>query len=180
VDGLSTVAQRLGDRATEMEQSTASLPETLRAARAGMAALESSLTRLEATAPAARPAVQRLETLLRRSAPVLAKATPVVADLRPVVLDARPTLEVLTPTSALLRQLLDDLDGPVLDRLNRSVVPAVLSPTPGSPDALYEQIAYFQAGLAGVLKYTDRSGAAMNFYDGNSPQSISPPAEGTP
>jgi phospholipid/cholesterol/gamma-HCH transport system substrate-binding protein len=175
VDDLGSFASTLGDRAAEAEAATASLPETLQAARAGMAALESSLTRLEATAPAARPAVQRLEALLRRSAPVLAEATPVLADLRPVITEAGPVLDTLTPTSALLRQLLDDLDGPVLDRLNGSVVPAVLSPTPGSATRLYEQIAYLQAGLAGVLKYTDRSGALMNFYLGNSPDSLSTP-----
>jgi phospholipid/cholesterol/gamma-HCH transport system substrate-binding protein len=180
VDGLGSFASTLGDRAADLEASTASLPETLRATRAGMAALESSLARLEATAPAARPAVQRLEALLRRSTPVLAEATPVLADLRPVARQAGPVLDTLTPTSALLRQLLDDLDGPVLDRLNDSVVPAVLSPTPGSATRLYEQIAYLQAGLAGVLKYTDRSGASMNFYLGNSPDSLSTPAGGTP
>jgi phospholipid/cholesterol/gamma-HCH transport system substrate-binding protein len=175
VDGLGSLASTLGDRAAEAEASTASLPETLRAARAGLAALEGSLARLEATAPAARPAVQRLDDLLRRSPPVLAEATPVLADLRPLSEQARPVLDTLTPTSALLRELLDDLDGPVLDRLNRSVIPALLSPTPGSDRRLYEQIAYFQAGLAGVLKYTDRSGASMNFYVGNSPDSLSVP-----
>ena len=180
VDGLGSFASTLGDRAADMEAATASLPDTLRSARTGMAALEDSLARLEATAPGARPAVERLEALLRRSAPVLAEATPVLADLRPVARQARPVLDTLTPTSALLRQLLDDLDGPVLDRLNGSVVPTVLAPTEGSTTRLYEQIAYLQAGLAGVLKYTDRSGASMNFHVGNSPDSLSTPAGGTP
>jgi phospholipid/cholesterol/gamma-HCH transport system substrate-binding protein len=140
-----------------------------------MAALESSLARLEATAPAARPAVQQLDALLRRSPPVLDEATPVLADLRPLAGEARPVVETLTPTSALVRRLLDDLDGPVLDRLNHSVVPALNAPTGGSATTLYEQLAYLQAGLAGVLKYTDHSGAAMNFYVGDSPDSLSVP-----
>ena len=73
----------------------------------------------------------------------------------------------------MLRRLLDDLDGPVLDRLNGQIVPAVLAPEAGDRARLYEELAYFTAGLAGVLKYTDHSGASINFYIGDSPDSLS-------
>ena len=175
VDGLAAFASTLGDRAADMEAATASMPATLEATRQGLARLEGTLARLEATAPAARPGIQRLEQLLERAQPVLAEAGPVLADLRPVAAEARPVLDTLAPTTALFREFLDDLDGPVLDRINDPIIPTLRSPYRGSSTLLYEEIAYFQAGLAGIMKYTDPSGAMMNFNIGNNARTLADP-----
>ena len=131
VDDLATVASTLADRAPELERSMATMPATLREARAGLTALDGTLARLQATAPGARPSVARLTELLRKLPPVLQKATPLLADLRPVVADLKPALDDLAPTAGLLRQLLGDLEDPVLGRLRDHVVPALLGPYTG-------------------------------------------------
>ncbi len=181
VDDMAVFARTLGDRRVEMAEATTRLPATLKAARAGLAALERTLAKLEATAPAARPSVQRLGELLRRLPPVLAEARPLLSDLRPLAAEATPAFAALGPTAKLLRELLEDLDGPVLDRLNDAVIPTLLSGYGGTAPTLttratklYEETAYFLAGLAGIAKYTDPSGAMVNFYVGNSEDSVSP------
>ncbi|HEV8627540.1 MAG TPA: MlaD family protein, partial [Acidimicrobiia bacterium] len=100
-DGSASVADTFGDRAKDAAATVAGMPGSLDAAQKGLAALGSSLDKLEATAPGARPSVQRLTELLQHLTPVLAKGRPVLADLRPLAADARPVLEGLTPTAAL-------------------------------------------------------------------------------
>jgi phospholipid/cholesterol/gamma-HCH transport system substrate-binding protein len=174
VDDLATVAATLADRAPELEQAMATMPETLRAARAGLGALDATLTRLQSTAPMARPSVARLNELLRKLPPVLQKATPLLADLRPVVADLKPALDDLAPTAALLRQLLGALSDPVLGRLSDHVVPAVLGPytATGRTTKLYEELGQFVAGFDGGASFVNPEGSQLNFYIGLSPESI--------
>jgi len=166
VDDLATLASTLGDRAPELERSLATMPATLREARAGLTALDGTLSRLEATAPRARPSVVRLTELLRKLPPVLRKGTPLLADLRPVVADLKPALDDLAPTAGMLRELLGDLEGPVLGRLSDRIVPAVLGPYTGTgrTTKLYEELGYFIAGLDGVASYVNSEGSQLNFY----------------
>jgi phospholipid/cholesterol/gamma-HCH transport system substrate-binding protein len=166
VDDLATLASTLGDRAPELEQSLATMPATLREARAGLTALDGTLTRLQATAPGARPSVARLTELLRKLPPVLRKGTPLLADLRPVVADLKPALDDLAPTAGMLRQLLGDLEDPVLGRLSDRIVPAVLGPYAGTgrTTKLYEELGYFVAGLDGAASYVNSEGSQLNFY----------------
>jgi len=166
VDDLATLASTLGDRAPELERSLATMPATLREARAGLTALDGTLSRLQATAPGARPSVARLTELLRKLPPVLRKGTPLLADLRPVLSDLKPALDDLAPTAGMLRQLLGDLDGPVLGRLSDRIVPAVLGPYTGTgrTTKLYEELGYFVAGLDGVASYVNSEGSQLNFY----------------
>jgi phospholipid/cholesterol/gamma-HCH transport system substrate-binding protein len=174
VEDMATVAGTLGDRGADMARTNEEMAATLEVTRAGLIALEGSLAKLEATAPAARPAVQRLDELLRRLPPVLAEARLLLGDLRPLAVETRPMFEALAPTSALLRQFLEDLDGPVLARLNDSVAPALMTRSGERNTALYEETGYFLTGLDGIAKYTDPSGAMMNFYMGFSGDSLSP------
>jgi phospholipid/cholesterol/gamma-HCH transport system substrate-binding protein len=166
VDDLATLASTLADRAPELERSLATMPATLREARAGLTALDGTLTRLQATAPGARPSVARLTELLRKLPPVLRKGTPLLADLRPVVADLKPALDDLAPTAGLLRQLLGDLEDPVLGRLSDRIVPAVVGPYTGTgrTTKLYEELGYFIAGLDGVASYVNSEGSQLNFY----------------
>jgi phospholipid/cholesterol/gamma-HCH transport system substrate-binding protein len=159
------------------------MPGALDHAQKGLAALGSSLGKLQATSPGARPSVQRLTELLRHLTPVLAKGRPVLADLRPLAADARPLLEQLAPTAALTREFLTDLDGPVIGRLAGPVATTVLSPYSStgqadSPAKLYEELGYLTTGLAGILQYTEPNGAMLNFYAGFSGSSLSGPING--
>ena len=175
VDDLATVASTLADRAPELERSMATMPATLREARAGLTALDGTLTRLQATAPGARPSVARLTELLRKLPPVLQKATPLLADLRPVVADLKPALDDLAPTAGLLRQLLGDLDDPVLGRLRDHVVPALLGPYTGTgrTTKVYEELGNFVAGFDGVSSFVNSEGSQLNFYLGLNLDSLS-------
>jgi phospholipid/cholesterol/gamma-HCH transport system substrate-binding protein len=175
VDDLATLASTLADRAPELERSMATMPATLAEARAGLTALDSSLARLQATAPGARPSVARLTELLRKLPPVLGKATPLLTDLRPVVADLKPALDDLGPTAGLLRQLLTDLENPVLGRLRDSIVPAVLAPytATGRATLLYQELGDFIAGFDGVASYVNNEGSQLNFYIGLDDESVS-------
>jgi phospholipid/cholesterol/gamma-HCH transport system substrate-binding protein len=166
VGDLSTLASTLADRAPELERSMATMPATLREARAGLAALDGTLARLQATAPGARPSVARLTELLKKLPPVLAKATPLLADLRPVVAELRPALDDLAPTAGLLRELLGDLEDPVIGRLRDQIVPALLAPyaATGRDTLLYEELGYFIAGFDGVSSFVNSEGSQLNFY----------------
>lgn len=166
VEDLATVASTLADRGPELERAMATMPETLREARAGLAALDGTLTRLQATAPGARPSVARLNELLRKLPPVLQKATPLLADLRPVLADLKPALDDLAPTAALLRQLLGDLEDPVLGRLSDKIIPAVVGPYTGTgrTTKVYEELGNFLAGLDGVSSFVNSEGSQLNFY----------------
>ena len=174
VDDLATLATTLGDRAPELERSIATMPATLRAARTGLTALDGTLARLQATAPGARPSVARLTELLRKLPPVLRKATPLLADLRPVVADLKPALDDLAPTAGLLRQLLEDLEDPVLGRLRDQIVPAVLGPytATGRTTKVYEELGHFIAGFDGVSSFVNSEGSQLNFYIGLNGQSV--------
>jgi phospholipid/cholesterol/gamma-HCH transport system substrate-binding protein len=178
VDDLATVAATLGDRASELARSMDTMPETLRQARAGLAALDGTLARLQATAPGARPSVARLTELLRKLPPVLREATPLLADLRPVVADLKPALDDLAPTAGLLKQLLGDLDEPVVGRLRDDVVPTVLGPYTGTgrTTKLYEELGNFLAGFDGVAGFLDSfnpHGSQLSFYIGLNGDSVS-------
>jgi phospholipid/cholesterol/gamma-HCH transport system substrate-binding protein len=166
VEDLATVASTLADRAPELERAMATMPETLREARVGLASLDGTLARLQATAPGARPSVARLNELLRKLPPVLQKATPVLTDLRPVLADLKPALDDLAPTAALLRQLLGDLEDPVLGRLSDKIIPAVLGPYTGTgrTTKVYEELGNFVAGLDGVSSFVNSEGSQLNFY----------------
>ena len=166
VEDLATVASTLADRAPELERAMATMPDTLREARAGLAALDGTLARLQATAPGARPSVARLNELLRKLPAVLQKTTPLLADLRPVLADLKPALDDLAPTAALLRQLLGDLEDPVLGRLSDKIIPAVLGPYTGTgrTTKVYEELGNFLAGLDGVSSFVNPEGSQLNFY----------------
>ncbi|MDQ1505410.1 MAG: phospholipid/cholesterol/gamma-HCH transport system substrate-binding protein [Actinomycetota bacterium] len=178
VDGSASVAGTFGDRAKDAAATVAGMPGALDQAQKGLAALGSSLDKLQATSPGARPSVQRLTELLGRLTPVLAKGRPVLADLRPLAAETRPVVEQLTPTAALARQFLADLDQPVIGRLAGPVASTVLSPYRDSTAKLYEELGYLTTGLAGMLQYTEPNGAMLNFYAGFDGTSLSSPVNG--
>lgn len=166
---LSAAAGTAADlRATADQQRTLldGLAARLRTTRDGMAALDGSLDRLRAVADDLRPSIVELHQVLIRAEPVLDEALPVVRDLRPTVADLRPVVSDLHPVSTDLTSIVQGVQGPVLDRVNETIAPALNEPYRGDPELFREEIAYMFAGLAGISQYTDVNGPALSFQPG--------------
>lgn len=179
----------LAAQSRPLAQSIDALPATLRATRAGVTDLGGTLDKLTATAPTFRPAAQQLDPLLRQLTPVLASARPLVADLRPLLQDARPTVDELVPLSQRGTQVLNDLAGPVLQRVNGPITSTVLQPWQGSgpykdsgagpngPVAqrnhkFYEELGYLVANLDRGSMTQDAQGSMLGFQVGVSPATL--------
>jgi phospholipid/cholesterol/gamma-HCH transport system substrate-binding protein len=175
--GAAEVSRTLGRRAADFEALLADLPTNLTQARAGLDALAGTLRQLETTAPGVRPSVTQLRELFETAGPVLAAARPLLADLQPLLTDLDPLFGNLTPTAASTRKVLDDLDGPVIDRIQDPILTALNSGYDGKNTKLHQEFAYFLAGLDGVFKYTDQNGAALIFQSGTNEHTVT---EGRP
>lgn len=152
------------------------LAPSLRATRQGMSDLDGSLARLRAVASPLRPSIAELHNVLVRAEFILDEARPVIADLRPVAADLRPVVDDLRPISEDAQHILGQLRGPVLRRLNNTLVPALNDSYRGEDELLYEEIAYMLTGLAGISQYTDSNGPAVSFQPGGGIETLS----GTP
>lgn len=173
LSGASTATKTLGRRAADFEALLADLPTNMRQAKGGLDALSGTLDRLASTAPAARAAVQKLNELLDAAAPVLAEARPLLADVRPLLAQLDPTFARLAPTSSAFTKVLDDLDGDVIGRIQSPILSTFTSNHEGSSTMVYQEFAFFLAGLDGVLKYTDQDGAAISFQSGGNEYTVS-------
>lgn len=180
VDHLHTASSTLGRQSGSVADTMHDLPQTLSTARAGLHDLNGSLHELRRTAGPARPAVRELDRVLAKTDPVLVKTRPVVRDLRRLLGDARPVVAELVPTSERATGVLDDVRGPVLDRLNGPVMHTVLSPWRGSGPyegggtdrPFYQELAYAVTNLNSTSKMTDRNGASVAFMPGIAPGSV--------
>lgn len=167
LDDLSTTSSALADSARPLASTIAEGTETLEVTRAGLEDLEGTLDKLKVTANDFRPSARALDPLLADLDPVLLTARPVIADARAVARDARPLVEGLVPTARDAAIVLNDLSGPVLDRLNGPIKNAVLQPWHGTgvyegggnDHLLYEETGYLLADLADVFKFHDKNGA---------------------
>lgn len=178
VDDLATTTSVLAREREPLATSIATLPQTLTATRSGLADLGATLDRLKTTAPAFRPSAQRLGPLLARLDPVLRQTRPLVADLRPTVADARPLVDRLVPTSTQATSVLDDVRGPVLQRLNGPIIHDVLSPWHGTggyegggraeqaDHTFYQELGYLVARFNNLSKSFDQNGNFVNFHLG--------------
>lgn len=174
VRDLNTTSGVLNRQRKPVADTLRDLPGTLRTARVGLARLDGTLSKLEKTASKARPTAEELKVLLDHAAPVVEAARPLVRDLRPTLRDATPLLRDLVPTAENGTELMKDLEGPVLDRVNGKVLDAVMSPYRGTgpyrhtqgDNPLYQELAYMFAGLDNASKMTDRNGAAVGFQPG--------------
>jgi len=167
LDDLASTSAALADGAEPLAGTIADAPETLSTTREGLADLDGTLDRLEKTAQSFRPSAEELAPLLADLDPVLGRARPVLKDARKVVRDARPLVEDLVPLSGDATEVLDDVRGPVLDRLSGPVTTALLSPWHGTgvyegggnDHLLYEETGYLLADFADVFKFHDKNGA---------------------
>jgi phospholipid/cholesterol/gamma-HCH transport system substrate-binding protein len=166
INDLHTLSATLAAESGPVAQSFASMPDTLRATRAGLIDLQPTLGKLTDTAPEFRDSARALDPLLKKLDPVLDRARPVVSDLRDVLDDARPMVEDLVPTADKATGVLADLRGPVLDRLNGPIIDRLNSSWHGTgayagggnDHKLYEEIAYFNAVNDQVWMHHGRNG----------------------
>lgn len=174
VDGLRDTGDALAEQATPVATTVGDLPQTLAATRAGLTDLQGTLRKLIETSPAARRSVRKLDALLDKLDPALVEARPVIRELRPLLSEARPLVDRLVPTADQATGVLNDVRGPVLDRLNGPVTKTVLSPYKGTgpyagprPDnPFYEETAYLLSRLNNDAKYTDKNGAMVGLQIG--------------
>lgn len=167
IDDLSVTTTALADHRRAIAGTIDRAPETLRVAEAGLADLDGTLDRLRTTAEEFRPAARELAPLLRELDGVLDTARPVIADARVVAREARPLVEDLVPGATRATSVLEDLRGPVLDRLDGPLKKAVLSPWHGTgvyegggnDQPLYKEVGYFMSDTADVFKFHDKNGA---------------------
>lgn len=183
LDGIVADLERtsaiLADRRNDITTATAGMPETLDNVDGLLKKLQSSLEKLEKTAGPTRPSVKKLDKLLKDGDPVLVRARPIVRNLRAVVADARPIVEDLVPSSRNLTGTLDDLQGPVLDRVNGPIMKTVLSPWHGSGDyagggadrPFYKELGYMASNLAQAAM-VDENGAMLNYMLGFGPGAL--------
>lgn len=194
VSGLGTFSATLGNQSGALQQTASTLGLDLANARSGLAALDTTLHELDATAGIARPSVQHLGVFLAQSQPTLVTAAPVLAQLDPFLSNTIPLLSQLVPTSTQTTTFLDQINGPVLDRLlNPTASGQAIIPTlnkvqnvaderglDGKPATLYQEIAYAATGLDGVASYYDHAGHYTPVILGYSAYSLIGPDQSLP
>lgn len=178
VDDLDRTTSTLASQSTPLAQTVATLPQTLNDTRRGLSHLDGTLDRLTTTSRSFRPAADKVAPLLDRLNPVLERARPVVHDLRPVLNDARPAVEELVPTSKQLTGVLNDVRGPVLDRINGPLLDTVMNTFQGQHEyagsgggiqanhKFYEELGYLVSNLDRASMVQDRQGSGLSFQVG--------------
>jgi phospholipid/cholesterol/gamma-HCH transport system substrate-binding protein len=176
---LSGTSAVLGRRGEDMAAVLASMPSTLDSTDEGLRRLDTTMAKLRSSADVARPAVRKLGSLVTHLDPVLAEARPVIRDLRGVLKETRPLVRSLAPASSQLKQVFDDVRGPVLRRVNGPILHTVNSPFKGtgsyagsgSKRRFYQELAHMVTN-ADRITMTDRNGAMISFLAGNGPGTV--------
>ncbi|TXL60701.1 MlaD family protein [Aeromicrobium terrae] len=179
VTDLASTSSVLAARRDDLRTSTRVMPETLDETIGMMQDLRGTLDNLKRTAGPARDSVQELDDLLENLGPVAEEARPVVASLRTVLTDANPVMKNLVPTTQDLTGTVDNLRGPVLDRVNGPIMKTVKSPWHGTGDyagggadrPFYKELAYMVSNLA-QANMMDNNGSAISFMPGVGPGSL--------
>lgn len=169
VANLQSTSAALGNNSAALENTIANLPGTLSTTRTGLNDLGVTLGKLRDTAATAQPTVKQLNTTLRHVNPVLVKARPFVANLNDLTVDLEPLVQELVPASQEGTSALNDLRGPVLDRVNGPIKHFVLSPYQGTgPYAtsttnqpMYKELGGAVSNLDRVSSLLDSNGYAI-------------------
>lgn len=170
----------LADRRAPLATSIASMPQTLRTTRVGLTRLDGSLDRLTSTARRLQPTARQLGPLLSQLDPVLVRARPVVNDARRLVADARPMVQQLVPAAADASAVMDNVEGPVIERINGKIKELVLSPWKGvgpyagggNDNLFYEEVGYLGVNGAKSFQTHDGNGAQGRLMAGISAQTL--------
>jgi phospholipid/cholesterol/gamma-HCH transport system substrate-binding protein len=176
VDSLAEDSRVLGARAGAVDRTIATLPDTMSHTRDGADHLSSMLDAIIDTAADARPSVRELDPLLRKLQPVLSDLRPVLTDLEPALDDARPVVKDLVPAIGDATDVLDDLDGPVLRRVNGPILGTLNSKWKGlapkfpqggdNGNRFYEELGYMFAHITAGTKYQSASTHLLGFQAG--------------
>lgn len=179
---LATTTSVLDGRSTEIAAAVDALPGALASTETGLSDLSGSLGTLRQVAADTRPLARQLGETLDVAGPVVEEARPLVADLRSLVKDARPLVDGLVPTAAGADEVLTDLEGKVLDRVDSKVMPWLHAKYAGgkapyadtsSDRPMYEELAYTFATLDRASGMVDKNGHAVSFQPGIGSGSIS-------
>jgi len=155
VANLAKTTAVLDARGNDMRKSLDDMPDTLESTDKMLGKLRKTLDTLEDTSDDIRPSVEALDELLEDLDPTLVKARPVIRDLRVVAHDLRPVLDDLTPMADDLTAVFNNVRGPVLNRVNGRILPALnsdwegtgLYENNGTDNELYKEMAYALSGL---------------------------------
>lgn len=167
---LAATSAVFGNRSQDFSATLDELPDSLHTADRGLHRLNKTLDVLQDTASDIRPSARELDKTLKHLDPVIKRARPVVSDLRDVLDDARPLLENLVDNTSDLDDVLRDLKGPVLDRVNGRISDLILGSFHGSgPYAqtstdkpVFEELGYAVADLdRATIQTKDGSGIAF-------------------
>lgn len=174
-DSMKDSTAAFADESGPVADAVGSMPETLRATRAGMVDLRGTLDLLGATAERLRPAARELGPMLADLDPVLVRTRPVLNELRPVLTDARPLVGDLVPVTGKATAALEDVRGPVLDRLNGPIAKTIMSPWRGTGryagggatgNRLYEELGFLIEHAAHAYQYYDKNGGFARLAPG--------------
>lgn len=184
VESLDQTTIALARNTQPLADSIGALPNSLRSTRAGMAGLRGTLTRLTVTAQSLRPAARQIDPLLRDLNPVLVEARPVMQRLRPLMVDARPLVRQLVPVTRRGTEVLGDLKGPVLQRVNGPIAHTVMNTWRGTgpyrnsgggmqaDHKFYEELAYLVTNLGRASMTQDAQGSLLGFQVGANTRSV--------
>jgi phospholipid/cholesterol/gamma-HCH transport system substrate-binding protein len=182
IDSLNSTTGTLAGHSQTLASTIDTMPDTLRSTRAGVLDLRGTLSRLRNTADAARPTVHQLDPLLKQLNPVLAEARPVVGGLRPLLADARPAVDDLSPVSQRGASVLNDVRGPVINRINGPIVQTIMREWHGhgpkyphgggTGNKFYEELAGMFANIDNAAEKFDQNGHYLNFQPGAGTSSV--------
>lgn len=178
VTNLARLTAVLDARRSDEREALKYAPDTLQSTEKMLVRLRKTLDTLEKTSDDIRPSVQALDELLDDIDPVLVEARPAIGDLRTVSRDLRPVLDDLTPVADDLTAVLNNLRGPVLNRTNGQILPALNNGWTGSGlyegtsgnTPMYKEIGYTLSGLAQATM-SDANGSGVDFSAGIGPGS---------
>jgi phospholipid/cholesterol/gamma-HCH transport system substrate-binding protein len=160
------VSQTVASQAGALGTTVAQLPATLASAQRGLADLQAVLAHLRQLSGPLTPSAAPLDQLFARAYPTLAAAVPLVRQLPAVLAQAAPLLTQLAPTTSSATSLLNDIRGPVIDRVLNPIIPALLRRHGGSSTPMYQEVGYMLSGLDGIAEMTDANGAMIDFNPG--------------
>lgn len=182
--GTTTTVLAAHDR--DLDATLEQLPATLAATDRGMARLDGTLDQLGETTTRLRPAIREAGPLLDVLGPTLREARPVVVQLPPLLRDARVAVEQLVPTSVLATRVVDDLRGPVIQRVEGPILDKLGSTWRGTGEysrsgggiqadnKFYEEIGYMIANLDRASMTQDAQGSLLNFQAGVGTSTVVP------
>lgn len=175
LDDLSTVAGTLDSQRAPLGRLVADLPSTLQKTRTGMEDLQQTLRELTRTSAQIRPIARSLDDTLRTAGPVLRRTRPVLADARGLLADLDPVVEALVPAARDAEAVVEDVRGPVLNRVNGPLMTALRSEWKGSGPydgnggtgrVLYQEVGVLAARFNNLSKHYDQNGPYANLQLG--------------